>query len=61
VLHAPVGQWSVWPDFFVRSARHQLLACDAGVIRFERHTEFAAITVFGENQPCAATLDFIAA
>ena len=61
VLHAPAGQCGLWPDAFDRTARHQLIECDDGVIRFERHTEFAAITFFGEDEPCATTLDLITA
>jgi uncharacterized membrane-anchored protein len=61
VLHGCAGQSDLWPDAFDRSARHQLIACDNGVIRFERHTEFAAITFFGENEPGSSTLDLISA
>ena len=61
VLHAPAGQCGIWPEAFSRTARHQLIECGDGVIRYERHTEFAAITFFGETEPGAATLDLIAA
>lgn len=61
VLHAPAGQCGIWPEAFNRTARHQLIECGDGVIRYERHTEFAAITFFGETEPGAATLDLIAA
>lgn len=60
VLHdAPVDP-RYWPRTFNPEAFHQLIDCKDGVLRFERHTEFVALTFFGEQPPCPETLTLIA-
>ncbi|MEE2525756.1 DUF3422 domain-containing protein [Hyphobacterium sp. HN65] len=49
-----------WPRTFNPEAFHQLIECKDGVLRLERHTEFVALTFFGEKPPCPETMTLIA-
>lgn len=40
-----------WPALLRASRRHQILELDEGIIRFERHTEFVALTYCGSGPP----------
>lgn len=49
-----------WPVSIDPTRRHQLLDCETGVLRFERHTEFFALTWAGEAGPDDAAQELIA-
>ncbi len=60
VLSNGVGEAS-WPSAIDPSQRHQLIKFDNGVLRFERHTEFFALTWAGTEAPDAELSALISA
>jgi len=42
---------ALWPDAIDPSQRHHLIRFDNGILRFERHTEFVALTWAGITAP----------
>lgn len=54
-------QCSKWPDEIQPDQRHQLITFDHGVLRYERHAEFFALTWAGKNAPDAKVNKLIGA
>lgn len=59
VMHAPQDQPVTLPPPLDPTARHQVIECDDGILRFERHTEFISLTFFGSATPQPETLELV--
>lgn len=48
-----------WPEVLRPARQHQLLEIGDGLLRYERHTEFAALTYCGAKPPAADILNVV--
>ncbi|NWH08135.1 MAG: DUF3422 domain-containing protein [Alphaproteobacteria bacterium] len=57
----PAGEGDAWPAPIDASQRHQVMRFGTHTLRFERHTEFAALTALCDGSPSEAMRAVIAA
>ncbi|MEE9348083.1 MAG: DUF3422 domain-containing protein [Robiginitomaculum sp.] len=59
VLHGVDMQSPEWPSQFDPQKRHDIIAVEDGIIRFEKHTEFVSLTYCGKQAPAQSTCAII--